>query len=382
MAKNWHAPENRYFTPENVAVPNVYGEHCRERVLVMELLKGVKLEEGLFGKQGNENIFNLQTINDRIQNGTGGKGDGRSSSAGGDPNSGNTSDVDAASPSSTASPSATSMQNTVRSFLLSSNTASVMLLHYLPQLLAVTHFCRTCYYQFVDLFLSLFGGCSSIGGGPGTQQGSIEKGASEEADKRRLILNARRVSKLLLQVHGEQIFRHGLFQGDCHPGNFLLLEDGRIGLIDFGQAKRLSLEERQRLARLMIAIADNDAASIVRVMREEYGLGPPKALAGETSTGATGEASKRSVSSDFFLEKLARSAFGALDANLTDGKPLQEFSNEMRKKYDRNAQLPGELYLPMRTAILLRGIGLLFGQFLNPAESWREMAEECLRGEG
>jgi Ser/Thr protein kinase RdoA (MazF antagonist) len=35
---------------------------------------------------------------------------------------------------------------------------------------------------------------------------------------------------------GHQVLVEGVFNGDPHPGNFLVLPDGRIGLIDFGQA--------------------------------------------------------------------------------------------------------------------------------------------------
>ena len=41
--------------------------------------------------------------------------------------------------------------------------------------------------------------------------------------------------KLLLRVSGHQIFRDGVFNADPHPGNVLLLPDGRLGLIDYGQ---------------------------------------------------------------------------------------------------------------------------------------------------
>jgi len=39
----------------------------------------------------------------------------------------------------------------------------------------------------------------------------------------------------LLRVHAHEIFVDGYFNGDPHPGNILLLEDGRMGLIDYGQ---------------------------------------------------------------------------------------------------------------------------------------------------
>ncbi len=37
----------------------------------------------------------------------------------------------------------------------------------------------------------------------------------------------------------ELFFRHRWLHGDPHPGNFLLLPDGRIGVLDFGATKRL-----------------------------------------------------------------------------------------------------------------------------------------------
>ncbi len=40
-----------------------------------------------------------------------------------------------------------------------------------------------------------------------------------------------------------QLFRDGFFHADPHPGNVLLLPDGRLGLIDFGQCKRLTDEQ-------------------------------------------------------------------------------------------------------------------------------------------
>jgi predicted unusual protein kinase regulating ubiquinone biosynthesis (AarF/ABC1/UbiB family) len=39
----------------------------------------------------------------------------------------------------------------------------------------------------------------------------------------------------MLDVHADEIFNHGVFNGDPHPGNILLMPDGRLGLIDYGQ---------------------------------------------------------------------------------------------------------------------------------------------------
>ena len=44
---------------------------------------------------------------------------------------------------------------------------------------------------------------------------------------------------LAMNVHGHQIFVDQTFNGDPHPGNLLITPTGKLGLIDFGQVKRL-----------------------------------------------------------------------------------------------------------------------------------------------
>ncbi|EER12609.1 hypothetical protein, conserved [Perkinsus marinus ATCC 50983] len=73
----------------------------------------------------------------------------------------------------------------------------------------------------------------------------------------------------VMEVHGDQVFTHGTFNGDPHPGNILLMPDGRLGLIDFGQArervKRLDPAFREHMARLVIALNDHDDATTMKV---------------------------------------------------------------------------------------------------------------------
>jgi predicted unusual protein kinase regulating ubiquinone biosynthesis (AarF/ABC1/UbiB family) len=56
--------------------------------------------------------------------------------------------------------------------------------------------------------------------------------------------NVAHMVDILMRVHGAQLLRDGLFNADPNGGNFLLLRDGRIGLLDFGATKRLTREER------------------------------------------------------------------------------------------------------------------------------------------
>ncbi|WP_327003898.1 AarF/UbiB family protein [Dactylosporangium sp. NBC_01737] len=57
-----------------------------------------------------------------------------------------------------------------------------------------------------------------------------------------------------------QILVAGVFHADPHPGNVLLLTDGRLGLLDFGSVGRLDGGVREALQRLLLALDRGDPA--------------------------------------------------------------------------------------------------------------------------
>jgi predicted unusual protein kinase regulating ubiquinone biosynthesis (AarF/ABC1/UbiB family) len=75
------------------------------------------------------------------------------------------------------------------------------------------------------------------------------------------------VGERLLDLFLEQAFRLGLLHADPHPGNYLFLEGGRIGLLDFGCAKRFEADfvaEHGRLIRTRIGDRDALEAQFLR----------------------------------------------------------------------------------------------------------------------
>ena len=60
------------------------------------------------------------------------------------------------------------------------------------------------------------------------------------------------------------IFRHAFFHGDPHPSNLLHLEDGRLGLVDFGLAGRLTETDMARLTRLFVDAATENVGALPR----------------------------------------------------------------------------------------------------------------------
>ncbi|MFF4413242.1 ABC1 kinase family protein [Streptosporangium sp. NPDC001559] len=73
-----------------------------------------------------------------------------------------------------------------------------------------------------------------------------------------------------------QLVHTGVFHADLHPGNILLTEDGRLGLLDFGSVGRLDQSTRNALGMLLLAIDNNDAIgatdSLIEMLDRPDGL--------------------------------------------------------------------------------------------------------------
>jgi ubiquinone biosynthesis protein len=71
-------------------------------------------------------------------------------------------------------------------------------------------------------------------------------------------LAARSANLILIEV-----FEHGFYHADPHPGNFVVLDGGVIGAMDFGMVGRLPRGVRHVLLELLDAVVSEDAARTV-----------------------------------------------------------------------------------------------------------------------
>ncbi|HHX4058148.1 TPA: ABC1 kinase family protein [Burkholderia contaminans] len=72
-----------------------------------------------------------------------------------------------------------------------------------------------------------------------------------------------RLAAALMASFLEQVFEHGFFHGDPHPGNVFVLADGRLCFHDFGIMGELSAHDQEALAQLILAVSSEDAALMV-----------------------------------------------------------------------------------------------------------------------
>lgn len=62
----------------------------------------------------------------------------------------------------------------------------------------------------------------------------------------------------------EQIFDHGFFHGDPHPGNMRILPDSRIALYDYGMMGKFTPQMRESIALLVSGLAEKNHAQTTR----------------------------------------------------------------------------------------------------------------------
>jgi ubiquinone biosynthesis protein len=76
------------------------------------------------------------------------------------------------------------------------------------------------------------------------------------------------LSRALLRSMVYQITEGGVFHADPHPGNVLLLSDGRLALLDFGSVGRLDARQRLALQDLLLALGRGDPAAFQDALLE------------------------------------------------------------------------------------------------------------------
>ncbi len=83
-----------------------------------------------------------------------------------------------------------------------------------------------------------------------------------------------RVGEILYRFVFRSLNRNFVFNGDPHPGNYLLAEDGRVAFLDFGLVKHFEPDEVEQFARLIRAMIDRDPAEFRRTAHEVKVLRP------------------------------------------------------------------------------------------------------------
>ncbi|MFN8133381.1 MAG: AarF/ABC1/UbiB kinase family protein [Solirubrobacteraceae bacterium] len=85
-----------------------------------------------------------------------------------------------------------------------------------------------------------------------------------------------RVGEIVFRFFFGCLYRHRQFSGDPHPGNFLLMADGRVAFLDFGLFKRVDAGTVDLELASQRAAAEGDAAALHRLLAQAGFLPEPE----------------------------------------------------------------------------------------------------------
>ncbi len=129
---------------------------------------------------------------------------------------------------------------------------------------------------------------------------------------------------------------HGIFHGDLHAGNLMVLADGRTALLDFGITGRLDEGRRNAFLRLLVGASMSDIPGQVRALRD---LG---ALPADADVDA--------IIADLGLDQ------PAVDVSLLTPEELTgEIQRIVKALLGYGARLPKELMLFVKNMVFLDG---------------------------
>ena len=86
----------------------------------------------------------------------------------------------------------------------------------------------------------------------------------------------RRVAETIFRFAFGSFYRHGLFNGDPHPGNYLLLNDGGVAFVDYGCVATFEPGVIAQFKAILFALYDSDLAGW-RAATEAVGILTPDA---------------------------------------------------------------------------------------------------------
>jgi ubiquinone biosynthesis protein len=98
------------------------------------------------------------------------------------------------------------------------------------------------------------------------------QGAKLKDFKRESIADPELLARQGLVAAIDQILKHGFFHADPHPGNILIMPDGRMCLIDWGMTGRLSERDRHQLIGLLQAVLEKAGGPAIYT---RIGIAPP-----------------------------------------------------------------------------------------------------------
>jgi predicted unusual protein kinase regulating ubiquinone biosynthesis (AarF/ABC1/UbiB family) len=177
-------------------------------------------------------------------------------------------------------------------------------------------------------------------------------------------ISPEKVNRLLIRTYLKQLLEDGFFHADPHPGNLLVMDDGRLAFFDFGMVGRISPQLQSKMIDAFFHVVGKDPGGIAQDLIDLDFLKP----------GANPAVVLPVVEKMFQYHlnlKLKDVNFKELTYDLAD------------VMYDYPFRLPSNFTYIMRALMTLEGIGIITDPEFNFFETAKPYAKEfMLRREG
>ncbi len=183
-------------------------------------------------------------------------------------------------------------------------------------------------------------------------------------EQARLGISPSKVNRLLIKTYLKQLLEDGFFHADPHPGNLLVMADGRLAFFDFGMVGRITPELQSKMIDAFFHVVGKDPTGIADDLIALDFLKPG------TNPNVVRPVVERMF--EFHLNlKLKDVNFKELTYDLAD------------VMYDYPFRLPSNFTYIMRALMTLEGIGIITDPEFNFFETAKPYAKEfMLRREG
>jgi ubiquinone biosynthesis protein len=173
-------------------------------------------------------------------------------------------------------------------------------------------------------------------------------------------IDPKEVAMIGLRSFSRQLMAAGIFHADPHPGNTIVMYDGRVGLVDFGIVGYLDEETMLQIAHLFLGYAEHDYDMVMEAF-ESAGL-----VNAETMNLKSFRLDLKEMSEPFYGRSLK--SISAKDV----------YDQVMRLIFKYRIRMPRNLLLLLKTFIQTEALGKILGSDASLLEVTRPYAKKLL----
>jgi len=163
-----------------------------------------------------------------------------------------------------------------------------------------------------------------------------------------------------INLYFEQVFDHGFFHADPHPGNIFVLPDSRVCFIDYGMMGTVMEGDREHLADLLLAVHDQDVEGLEKAL-----------LRFSWDEEKIDHASLEYDIGEFFQN------YSNIGLEEIDSNQVMAALNSLF--FDYKIRIPSNLLLLLKALVIIEGVGLMLDPHYNIIQNIHPFVVRLLR---